>query len=292
MEIALTVLIYGLIKSVTLALIAIGFSLTFGISGVANLAHGGLYILAGYITWQLLISFGLPYALAVVLSVIACGLIGALIYRLVLLRVRGLMLSEVIATFGLGIAILESLRWAGLITYKYKLPTFIKGSFEIGGVVVDYQRLLVVIIGLLLVAALWFFIHRTKIGLAFRGIAQNERTALAYGIESDRAAMLSVAFGSALAAVAAITILPLGPITVDTGLSILITAFAVGIVGGLESTLGIIVAAFLLGYSQTTVAYLFATKWIMIVNLVAIVLVLVIKPSGLFGKFKELEERV
>lgn len=286
------VLVYGLINSVTLALIAIGFSLTFGISGVANLAHGGLYILAGYLTWQLLVNFGLPYALAAVLAVIICGVIGALIYRLVLLRVRGLMLSEVIATFGLGIGILELLRWAGLVTYKYKLPTFMKGSFEIGGVAVDYQRLIVVITGLLLVAALWFFTHRTRIGLAFRGIAQNERTALAYGIESDQTAMLSVAFGSALAAVAAITILPLGVITVDRGYEILIIAFAVGIVGGLESTLGIIVAAFLLGYSQTAAAMYIGSHLVMIVNLVAIVLVLVIKPSGLFGKFKELEERV
>lgn len=286
------VLVYGLISSVTLALIAIGFSLTFGISGVANLAHGGMYILAGYLTWQLLVNFELPYVLAAVLAVIICGLIGALIYRLVLLRVRGLMLSEVIATFGLGIGILEALRWAGLITYKYKLPTFIKGSFEIGGVAVDYQRLIVVITGLVLVAALWFFTHRTKIGLAFRGIAQNERTALAYGIESDQTAMLSVALGSALAAVAAITILPLGVVTVDRGYEILIIAFAVGIVGGLESTLGIIVAAFLLGYSQTAAAMYIGSHWVMLVNLIAIVLVLVIKPSGLFGKFKELEERV
>jgi len=286
------VLVYGLINSVILALTAIGFSLTFGISGVANLAHGGLYILAGYLTWQLFIHLGLPYALAAVLAVIICGVIGALIYRLVLLRVRGLMLSEVIATFGLGIAILEALRWAGLISYKYKLPAFIKGGLQIGGVAVDYQRFLAVIIGLLLVAGLWFFTHRTKIGLAFRGIAQNERTALAYGIESDQAAMLSVAFGSALAAVAAIIILPLGVTTVDIGYEILIIAFAVGIVGGLESTLGIVVAAFLLGYSQTFAAMYIGTHWIMIVNLIAIVLVLIIKPSGLFGKFKELEERV
>jgi len=286
------VLIYGLVNSVTLALIAIGFSLTFGISGVANLAHGALYILAGYLAWQLAVTIGLPYGLAVVLAIIITALVGALVYRLVLLRVRGVMLSEVIATFGLGIAILEFLRWSGLHGYRYKLPLFMKGSIEIGGVVVDYQRVLIVVIGLALVGLLWFFTHKTRIGLAFRGIAQNERTALAFGIESDRVAMLSLAFGAALAAVAAVTILPLGIITVDRGYDILILAFAVGIVGGLESTVGIIVAAFLLGYSQTIAGQLFGAHWVMIVNLIAIVLVLVIKPSGLFGKFKELEERV
>ena len=286
------VVVYGLVNSVTLALIAIGFSLTFGISGVANLAHGALYILAGYLSWQLAVSLGLPYALAVVLAVIITALVGALIYRLVLLRVRGVMLSEVIATFGLGIAILEFLRWSGLMGIEYKLPVFVRGSFEIGGVAVDYQRLFIVIIGLVLLGVLWVFTRHNRLGLAFRGMAQNERTALAFGIESDRVAMLSVAFGAALAAVAAVTILPLGLISVDTGYDILILAFSVGIVGGLESTKGIVVAAFLLGYSQTIAAMYIGTQWIMIVNLIAIVLVLVIKPSGLFGKFKELEERV
>jgi len=286
------VLIYGLVYSVTLALIAIGFSLTFGISGIANLAYGAMYILGGYFTWQFFMTFGLPYAVSAILAVIATALVGALIYRVVLLRIRGIMLSEVIATLGLGIGILEFLRWAGLAGYKYKLPHFMSGSIEIAGVVVDYQRIFIVVIGLLMVAFLWYFTRHTRIGLAFRGIAQNERTALAYGIESDKVAMLSVAFGGAMAAVAAITILPLGILTVNRGYEILIIAFAVGIVGGLESTLGIIVAAFILGYSQTAAAYYIGTHWIMIVNLLAIITVLVIKPSGLFGKFKELEERV
>ena len=286
------VLVYGFVYSVTLALIALGFSLTFGISGVANLAHGAMYILGGYLTWLLLTKLGLPYLLAAVLAVVVVGLVGALIYRLVLLRVRGILLSEVIATFGLGIGLLELMRWAGLRGTGIGLPDFGKGSFEILGIAVDYQRLFVILIGLVLVAGLWFFTRHTRIGLAFRGIAQNERTALALGIESDQTAMLSVAFGSALAAVAAITILPLGLITVNTGYEILIIAFAVGIVGGLESTVGIIVAAFLLGYSQTAAAQYLGSHWVMIINLIAIVLVLVIKPSGLFGKFKELEERV
>ena len=286
------VLIFGLVNSVTLALIAIGFSLTFGVSGIANFAYGAFYILGGYFAWHLLNSFGVPYFLAVVLAVIATGLFGVLIYWLVLLRVRGLVLSEVIATFGVGIAILEFLRWLGFIGYQYKLPIFIKGSLEIGGETLDYQRLFIIGIGLALILFLWFLTRHTKVGLSFRAIAQNDGTALAFGIESDWTAMLGLAFGSALAVVAAITILPLGIITIDTGYHVLILALAVGIVGGLESTKGIIVASFILGYSQIIAATLLGTHWMMVVLLVAIVVVLVIKPSGLFGKLKELEERV
>ena len=104
--------------------------------------------------------------------------------------------------------------------------------------------------------------------------------------------MLSVALGAALAAVAAITILPLGIISIDRGYDVLIIAFAVAIVGGLESITGMILASFVLGYAQVSAAAYLGTHWVMIVNLLAIILVLVIKPSGLFGKSKELEERV
>jgi len=286
------IFISGLTYSVKLALIAIGFSLTFGISGVANLAYGAIYILGGYITWQLFSTLGLPYPLAALLAIIITGAVGALIYRVVLFRLRGMMISEVIATFGLGIAILEFLRWAGLSGFSYKLPVFAVGKVEFLDVAVSYQSIATIILGIGLVVLLYYFTHHTRIGLSFRGIAQNERTAMSFGINSDRVAMLSVAMGSALAAIAAITILPEGLITVNRGYEILIIAFAVGIVGGLESTLGIIVAAFLLGYSQTAASYYFGSHLVMLVNLFAIVAVLIIKPSGLFGKFKELEERV
>ena len=110
------------------------------------------------------------------------------------------MVSEVIATFAIGLAILELFRYLGFIGFEYTLPVFLDGSVEIGGVYVDYQRLAIVAIGLLLAVFLYLFTHHTKTGLAFRGIAQDEQTALSLGINSDWVAALSVAFGSGLAA--------------------------------------------------------------------------------------------
>jgi branched-chain amino acid transport system permease protein len=156
----------------------------------------------------------------------------------------------------------------------------------------DYQRLAIIGVGLILLLLLWFLTHYTKVGLAFRGIAQDEQTALSMGIRSDWTAMLSVAFGSALAAVAAIIILPLSMINVNTGYDVLLIAMAVAVVGGLESFLGIIVASFILGYAQIITAHFFAPHWMMVMYLIAIMVILAIKPSGLFGKFKEIEERV
>lgn len=285
-------LVYGLVNGVVLILMALGFSFTFGLSGVANFAHGGFYILAGYLTWMLLKYLGLPYPLAIVVSVLLVGVLGALVYRVILSRVRGMELSEVIATFAVGIAILEFFRWGGFVTYEFNLPPFVKGQMRIAGVAVDYQRLFVIGVGVMLALALWLFTHHTRTGLGLRGMAQDEYTALTLGIESDWAAMLSVALGSALTAVAAITILPLGLISINVGYDVLLIALAVAVLGGLESTLGLVVAGLILGYSQVVTATYLGPQWMMVVYLAAIILVLAVRPSGLLGQLKELEERV
>jgi len=277
---------------VILALVAMGFNLTFGISGVANFAYGSLYIFAGFFTWILFNMLKIPYLFSVVLSVFCTACLGAMIYRFILLRVRGLSASEVIASFGIGLVILETFRFLGFVGFQYTLPVFITGSISIGRTFVDVQRLMIVGIGVLLAIFLKIFTHYTKMGLAFRGIAQDERTALVLGIDSDRAAMLSVAFGAGLASLAAIVILHLGTIAVEGGYGVLLNALAVCIVGGLGSTGGVVVASFLIGYAQVFTASYLGSHWIMIVSLIAILLILIIKPSGLFGKQKELEERI
>ena len=285
-------LVYGFVNSIILVLVALGFNLTFGISGVANFAYGALYIMGGLFTWILFNSTGLPYFLSVTCAVLMTAAAGALMYRFVLLRIRGMVLSEVIATFGIGLAVLELFKYLGFIGFQYSIPVFIDASIDIGTVVLDLQRLFIVMLGMAMAGFLWFFTHHTRTGLRFRGIAQDERTALSLGINSDRVAMLSVSFGAAYAAVAAIVIMPLGTINVEQGYSVLIDALAVCIVGGLGSTGGVVLASFLIGYAQTfTVTYL-ESHWVMLVPLIAILAILVIKPSGLFGSQKELEERI
>lgn len=286
------VIIYGLVASVTLALTAIGFSLTFGISRVANFAMGGLYLFAAYLPWLLIKNFDLPYALVAIVSIFVTAFLGALIYWGVVMRVRGIMLAEVISTFAIGIALLELIRAVGLVGFGAKLQPWLDGVIPVGNMFIDYQRLFVVLVGVLLVIGLWLFTRKSKMGLSFRAIAQNERTALALGMESDRIAMWSVVVGSALIAIASLTIFPLEQLQVDKGYDVLVLALTVAIVGGMESTAGIVLASFILGFIQVTVGRYIGTSWVMVVNLAAIILVLAIRPSGLLGHLKELEERV
>jgi branched-chain amino acid transport system permease protein len=233
-----------------------------------------------------------PYALATVVTIVVVGIFGSLIYRFIIRRIRGLIISEVIATFGIAIVILELLRYVGFIGFKYSLPVIIDGSVEIFDAFVDIQRLLIIACVILLIGGLYVFTHHTKIGLAFRGIAQEEHTALSLGINPEWIASLSMGLGSSLGAFAALVILPLGTITVDGGYDVLINALSVCIVGGLGSTFGVIVASVIIGYAQTITATYLAAHWTMIVSLAAILVILVIKPSGLLGHQKELEERV
>lgn len=284
--------VYAVVNSVSLTLVALGFNLTFGISGVANFAYGAFYISAAYLCWIFLNLLKFPYPISVVTSVFITILLGAIMYRVVLLRVRGQALSEVIATFGIGLAILELFRYLGFIGFEYTLPVFIDQSFLIAGAYVDMQRIFIVIIGVILVVGLWVFTHHTPLGLAFRGIAQDERTALTFGMDSDRIATLSVSFGAGLAAIAATVIIPLGTISVSEGYDVLIRALAVCIIGGLGSTGGVILASFVIGFAERFTDSYIGPHWTMIVSLAAILTVLIIRPSGLFGKQKELEERI
>ena len=286
------ILIYGTINSISLALLALGFAMVYGVSRLPNFAHGALYVLSGFITWSFINSLGLNYLISIILAILMTGVIGSLIYQFVLIRIRGMEISEIIASYAMGLAILEGLRWGGFKGMTYTLPAFIGGSMELAGIPVDYQRLLVVGIGAVVVALLWLFTHYTRVGLALRGMAQDERAAMMLGIDSDLMAVAAMGFGSMLAALAAILLLPLGNIVVETGYNVLILAIAVCIVGGLGSWMGSVLAAFLIGFAQIfTVVYL-GPHFQMVVALLAIIITLILKPSGLFGRQKELEERV
>jgi branched-chain amino acid transport system permease protein len=285
-------ILYALINSVILILMAVGFNLTFGISGVSNFAYGALYVLSAFVTWILLKMVGLPYLLSAVISILFTAFIGGLMYRFILMRVRGQALSEVISTFGIGLALLEFFRYLGFVGFEYSLPVFIDRSFVIGGVQIDAQRILIVLISAILLFLLWVFVHYTSVGLAFRGIAQDERTAMTFGIDADRMAMWSVSLGAGLAALAATIIMPLGTISVEEGYDVLLNALAVCIIGGLGSSGGVVLAGLVVGFAQRFTDTYIGSNWTMIVSLVAIFIVLVVKPSGFFGKQKELEERI
>lgn len=292
------ILIYGTVNSIVFALIAVGFTLVYGVSRIPNFAHGSIYVLVGFLTWSFVNDLKLNYAVAILLSLMIASVVGLIIYRFILIRLRGMPTSEIIASFAVSLIILEGLRMQGIAGFKgfigpfYVLKPFIDGKISVFGVFLDYQRLIIIGGGLVVLTMTWLFTHYTKTGLSLRAIAQDEQAAMMLGVNSDRTAMVSLAIGSALAGMAAVLILPLGNIAAEQGYRVLVYALAVCIIGGLGSWAGTILASFVLGFSMITSTALFGALWENVVLVGTIILILLIKPSGLMGKQKELEERV
>lgn len=286
------ILIYGVINSIVLSLLSLGFALVYSISRLPNFAHGALYLTTGYIVWLLVNRAGLPYFPSILLGILSTAAIGALMYRFIIIRIRGMEISEIIGTYAIGLAIIEGLRWGGLRGMTYTLPVFVAGSTKLAGVTVDYQRLIIVGSGVLIFILLFLFTRFNRIGLALRGIAQDERAAMMLGIDSDTTAIISLALGSGLAGFAAILLVPLGNIVVEQGYNVLIFAVAVCVIGGLGSWSGTIIASFIIGFAQILTETFVSSHFLMVVALLAIIVTLLIKPSGIFGKQKQLEERV
>ena len=292
------ILIYGTVNSIVFALIAVGFTLVYGVSRVPNFAHGSIYVLVGFLTWSFVNNLKMNYFLAIALAILIAAILGLVIYRLVLIRLRGMPTSEIIASFAVSLVILEGLRMQGIAGFKgfigpfYVLRPFVEGKIIIGGVHVDYQRLIIIGAGMAVVLSLWLFTHFTKMGLSLRAIAQDERAAMMLGVNSDRTAMISLSIGSALAGLAAVIILPLGNVTAEAGYRVLIYALAVCIIGGLGSWGGSVLAAFVIGFAMKISTALFGAVWESVVLVGTIILILLFRPSGLLGKQKELEERV
>lgn len=238
------IVIYGVVNGMIFVLMAMGFSFVYGISRLPNFVHGALYVPTGFITWSFINNAGVPYWLNVFLSLIIVSLIGMATYQFIMIRVRGMLISEIIVSFAIALALLEGLRLLGIGGFKdfigpgYVLPRIIDGVIETPRVVIDFQRLIIIGVGLIFLGNMWVFTHYNKIGLSLRTMAQHERAALMLGINSDRMANIALRIGSALAGVAAIIIFPLGNVNCESGYSVLKKAIAVCVIGGLGSWVG------------------------------------------------------
>jgi len=244
------IIVYGIINSFILVLIAFGFTLVYGISRLPNFAHGAIYIFTGYISWILINKLHLGFVLSSVVALICSALLGMFIYIFILKRVRGMTMNEIIATYAIGVAIIEFFRWLGFKGSTFSIPEVFNGTVFIGDTPVDMQRILIVVLGITVISTVYLFTKFTKTGLAFRGTAQDERAALMLGINSDVIGALSMGFGSALCGFAALIILPLGNVVVEAGYNALIYALAVCIIGGIGSWIGTILASFVVGFLQ------------------------------------------
>jgi len=277
------ILIYGAVTSAIYAMLAVGFTLIFGVARVLNLAHGSFYALGAYGTYVGTGILGLPLWQATVLAIAFVALFGVIIEKVLIRPLRYSQLGVLMITLAVSLVVEQALFLIFGSEYR-NVPAFIEAKVSVGGVDVAGQRLLTLLIAVVSIGALYLFIQRTRLGSAILAISQDAEAAKYMGIPSDRIFSLVMAISASLAALAGVLAGPFLSVQPSMHLLPIVKAFAIVIVGGLGSIPGSILAALMLGYAETLVAYLVSTSWTEIVSVLATLLMLVFRPAGFFGR--------
>lgn len=279
----LQILIYGAVSSAIYAMLAVGFTLIFGVARILNLAHGSFYALGAYAAYVLTSLLNFPLFIAAPLAVLFVAGFGVLMERFLVRPLRSSQLAVLMITLAVSLAVEQALFIIFGSEYR-NVPSFVADKLSIGGVDIGGQRLLTLIMGILVILLLWLFIQRTRLGAAILAVSQDPEAAQYMGIPTNRIFSIVMAISAGTAAFAGVLVSPFLTVQPTMGLLPMVKAFAIVIVGGLGSIPGSIIASLILGYSETIVAYLISTSWTELVSLVAVVVTLMIRPSGILGR--------
>src|ERR1700733_12388125 len=285
-------LMLGLVNGSFYALLSLGLAVIFGLLGVVNFAHGAFYMLGAFAAYFGLQVLGINYWWALLLAPLAVGLLGVLIERLLLRHlyqvepVYGLLL-----TFGMALiaeGVMRSL--FGASGKSFPVPTLLQGVFNLGFMMLPIYRAWVILASVSVCFVTWFLIERTHLGARLRAATENAKLVQAFGINVPLLVMCTYGAGVALAALAGVLAAPVVQVSPLMGSSLVIVVFAVVVIGGMGSILGAIVSGLVLGLVEglTKVIYPEASN---IVVFVIMALVLMWRPTGLFGKEEGMRAR-
>lgn len=285
------ILVTGLVNGGVYALLAIGFSLIFGVARIVNIAHTAFYMLAAYLFYTLLVKVGLGFLLSGVIAVAGVTALSLICYRLVIEPVREHEAAVLIATIALGL-IFQELMLISFGGSYLGIPSTLEGVVRVAGVSIPYQRLLILVVAAAMLVAVWYLLYRTRLGLAIRATANDLEVANLMGMNVQRVAMVTVGVSVALAAVAGVVVAPVFVVDPFMWLAPLVTMLAIVVLGGLGSLKGSLIGALIIGYVEAiTVFALPGGAYLKgAVALLIMVVVLLARPEGLFGVAFE-EER-
>ncbi|MGR3571564.1 branched-chain amino acid ABC transporter permease [Brevirhabdus sp.] len=266
-----------------ISLVAVGLVLIFGVMGVVNFAHGELFMAGAYTVVALYAKMNVPFLAAVAGGLIFVGLLGLLMERALFRPLRDNPLGGLVASIGF-LLILQSAASMGFGVRMEHIPPATQQVFSFSDRVhLPLARLYVIVAAIVLLSALWYFLKRTRFGWALRASAQDPEAAALQGISINQTARIAMFIGAALAGVAGALTAPLVSVNPYMGHSVIITAFIVIIVGGVGSLEGAIVASVAYAFIYTVVTTFWDGVLADIVGLMLMLLVLIVKPTGLFG---------
>lgn len=279
-------LVNGISLGSIYALIALGYTMVYGIIKLINFAHGDVFMVGAFIGFYAITGWGLGFFPALIISMIACAVFGVLIERIAYKRLRNATrIAALITAIGVSLLIeygVIYIRGAQLETYPSVLPT---KTFDVFGAQISSKSLLILGVSVLLMLILQFIVHKTKTGKAMRAVSHDMDAARLMGINVDRTISATFAIGSALAGAAGVIfgayytkIEPL--MGVIPGLK----AFVAAVLGGIGIIPGAMVGGLLLGVVETIVSAMGYSLWRDAAAFIILILILIFKPAGIFGK--------
>jgi branched-chain amino acid transport system permease protein len=283
----LSQLLLGLVNGSFYAMLSLGLAVIFGLLNVINFAHGALYMMGAFIAWMGLTYFGINYWVMLIAAPLLVGVFGIIIEKTMLRWLYKLdHLYGLLLTFGITLLVEGVFRSIyGVSGQPYSVPEGLGGATNLGFMVLPNYRAWVVAASLVVCFATWFVIEKTKLGAYLRAGTENPKMVEAFGINVPLMVTLTYGFGVALAAFAGVLAAPVIQVSPLMGSNLIITVFAVVVIGGMGSIMGSILTGLGLGIIEglTRVFYpeLSAT-----VVFIIMALVLMVRPAGLFGKEK------
>lgn len=282
----LQALAYGVVQGGLLALVAVGFSLVWGVMNVINLSHGALAVTGAYIAWQLNLRFGLDPFLAIPAVAVAMFFVGYAIQRgLINLVINAPIFLTLLLTFGLSLVILNALQLVFSSDDRTIDTTYASQSFAVGVVNIPYGRLGACLLAVAITFALATVMTRTRLGHAIGATGMDRGAARLMGIRARHIYAVTFGISAALAGVAGTMIATVGsfnPTTTPGQLTL--DAFVISVLGGLGNTYGALVGGFVLGIAETVGGLVLTGTWVNAIAMAVLILTLIIRPSGLIGK--------
>jgi branched-chain amino acid transport system permease protein len=291
MSIVLDIIVMGLITGSIYALLAVSFSLIFGVARIVNIAHTAFYMVAAYCIYTVTHYLGWHPVPAMLIAVVISILLGMIVYKLFLNPIREHEGAVLIATMAIAMIFQEVMILAFSGTYL-SVPNLIDGFVEILGVKVFNQQLLTLAAAVIVMVLLVLFLFKTNLGLALRSTAQDREVANLMGINESKVAMITMGIAIGLAGFAGAIVVPLVVLEPHMWMTPLVMMMAVVVLGGLGSLKGSFVGAYIMGFTEAIVVFLTPQGAYLKISvaLLIMVIVLLIRPEGLFGVYFE-EER-
>jgi branched-subunit amino acid ABC-type transport system permease component len=278
-------LMLGLINGAFYATMSLGLALIFGVLNIVNFTHGAQYMMGGFVAWMLLQYLGIGYWLALILSPAIVGATGFLIERLLLRHLYRLdHLYGLLLTFALSLVIEGLFRDRyGVSGQPYEIPEVLQGGFNLGFMFLPSYRAWVLAASVGICVLTWWGIERTRLGSYLRAATENPMLVRAFGIRVPRMITMTYVGGVMLAAFAGVLAAPIYQVSSIMGSNIIPVVFAVVVIGGLGSIFGAVVTGFMVGLLEGVTKLVYPQAANTAVFFVMII-ILLLKPQGLFGK--------